>query len=271
MTRLFGLKIFAVMASSLLAGSFAMNVYANNSWGGYHWGRTSSSLTLKLGDNVSSAWDAHLEGVSYDWTLSSALDTAIVQGAGARKSRCPWTNGRVEVCNYTYGSNGWLGIAQIYISGSHITKGQVKLNDSYFNKAAYNTSAWRKMVMCQEVGHTLGLAHQDEIFDNPNLGTCMDYTNNPARDDGFGNNQNPNAHDYDQLVSIYAHLDSVNTAASTSAKNGSRSFGVIQDTTFEGPSSWGKSLKQDDRGKSSLYERNLGGGEKLLTFVIWAE
>jgi hypothetical protein len=40
--------------------------------------------------------------------------------------------------------------------------------------------------MCQEVGHTFGLDHQDENFNNTNLGTCMDYTNDPST------NQHPN-------------------------------------------------------------------------------
>ncbi|MBI1895150.1 MAG: hypothetical protein HYS04_01245, partial [Acidobacteria bacterium] len=47
--------------------------------------------------------------------------------------------------------------------------------------------------------------HQDEDFNNPNLGTCMDYTSNPS------SNQHPNQHDYDQLELIYAHLDSTTT------------------------------------------------------------
>jgi hypothetical protein len=40
------------------------------------------------------------------------------------------------------------------------------VNDTYFNTPKYDTSAWRNLVMCQEVGHTLGLDHQDEDFDN---------------------------------------------------------------------------------------------------------
>ena len=80
-----------------------------------------------------------------------------------------------------------------------------ELNDTYFNTSTYNTTAWRNLVSCQEVGHTLGLDHQDENFNNANLGTCMDYTNNP------GTNQHPNQHDYDQLVTIYSHLDSTTT------------------------------------------------------------
>jgi hypothetical protein len=84
-----------------------------------------------------------------------------------------------EVCNRKYGFNGWLGVAGIWASGNHITQGYVKLNDSYFNTASYNTAAWRRMVTCQELGHTFGLGHTDETFNNANQGTCMDYTNDP--------------------------------------------------------------------------------------------
>ena len=59
--------------------------------------------------------------------------------------------------------------------------------------------------MCQEIGHTFGLAHQDEAFENVNLGTCMDYTNNP---DGPPANRQPDDHDSWMLDEIiYAHLD----------------------------------------------------------------
>jgi len=86
----------------------------------------------------------------------------------------------VEVCNAAYGTNGWLGVAQIWVSRRHIVQGTTKVNDTYFSTGKYNTPAWRQMVMCQEVGHTFGLVHQDENFNNTNLGTCMDYTNDRA-------------------------------------------------------------------------------------------
>jgi hypothetical protein len=70
--------------------------------------------------------------------------------------------------------------------------------------------------MCQEVGHTFGLDHQDEVFGNYNPVTCMDYTNAPAGGlvGGFNygpSNEDPNQHDYHQLVTIYSHLDTTNT------------------------------------------------------------
>ena len=122
--------------------------------------------------------------------------------------------------------------------------------------------------MCQEVGHTLGLNHQDEAFDNPNLGTCMDYTSDP------GTNQHPNPHDYEQLEAIYAHLDDINTVTSSiSSGNGgngrSNPVNVGQDIDLDNPSAWGKAIRQDAQGKNSLYIRNLSNGDKIFTFVIW--
>ncbi len=248
--------VIIVLAAIISIGSIA---YASHSWGGYHWARTTSSFTLKLGDNVSSAWDAYLVTASTDWTVSNVLDTSIVLGVTNPKV-CRATNGRVEVCNANYGNNGWLGVASIWISGSHITKGTVKLNDSYFNTVKYNTTAWKNLVMCQEIGHTFGLAHQDENFSNPNLGTCMDYTNDPT------SNQHPNQHDYDMLGTIYSHLDGITTIGATVVSKGNHA-----DINTDDSSGWGKAIKKDSKGKTSLYERDLGNGNKIFTFVTWVE
>jgi hypothetical protein len=245
--------------------AFAALAYANHSWGNYHWARTSNPFTLKLGDNLSSSWDPYLATTSSDWTKSTVLNTTIVAGQTTPK-RCRPTSGRVEVCNATYGNNGWLGVAQIWVSGSHITQGAVKVNDTYFNTPTYNTSAWRNLVMCQEVGHTLGLDHQDENFNNPNLGSCMDYTNNPST------NQHPNQHDYDQLVAIYMHLDSTNTAFQT--VNHQPAVGemppAMTDIELTGPRQWGKLVKGSREEGASIYELDFGGGHKVFTFVTWA-
>ncbi|MBI4049862.1 MAG: hypothetical protein HY398_00240 [Candidatus Doudnabacteria bacterium] len=253
LSRIFG--IAAVM--TLLVGG--VPVSAAHSWGNYHWARTANPFTLKLGDNVSSAWDDQLGVASADWSLSSVLDTQLTAGATNPKN-CRPASGRVEVCNSKYGKNGWLGVASIWISGSHITQGTVKLNDTYFNTAQYNTPAWRQFVMCQEVGHTFGLDHQDENFTNANLGSCMDYTNDPST------NQHPNQHDYDQLEIIYEHLDSTTTIASADLSSPGKGNDVGDD-----PASWGKVIKRSGDGKSSLHEKDLGRGGKVFTFVIWAE
>ncbi|MBI2064202.1 MAG: hypothetical protein HYT66_00620 [Candidatus Yanofskybacteria bacterium] len=253
------IKATVILASVLFVAGGTL-VYASHSWGGYHWARQSNPFTLKLGDNVSSAWDAYLGETSSDWSVSTVLDTTVVQG-GTNPRNCRATNGRVEVCSSKYGFNGWLGVATIWISGSHITQSTVKVNDSYFNTATYNTPPWRRLVMCQEVGHTFGLGHTDEDFSNPNLGTCMDYTDNPS---GPPSNEHPNAHDYEQLEAIYAHLDSTTTVGQIVSNR----FG---NGNAADASEWGKKIQKDSKGRTSLYVRDLGNGEKVFTFVLWAD
>jgi len=246
-----GLGVLVLVGVLALPGT----VSASHSWGGYHWARTSNPFTLKLGDNVVATWEAYLGTTATDWSLSSVLDALVVPGQA--KGNCRGTKGRVEVCNKTYGANGWLGVAQIWVSGVHITQGTVKVNDTYFGTPTYNTPAWRNLVMCQEVGHTLGLDHQDEDFNNPPLGSCMDYTSDPTP------NQHPNQHDYEQLEIIYAHLDAVTTLKQISLQAAMRGWEDLADN----PRDWGQLVKSN--GKIAIYERDLGGGQRLVTFVIW--
>lgn len=239
MNKFFRILTAAACASLLLMAAPAS---ASNSWGSYHWGRTSNPFTLKLGDNVTSAWDAYLNEASSDWSQSAVLDTTVVAGSAGNVKRCSPGTGKVEVCNAKYGFNGWLGIAGISVSGGHIVAGYVKLNDSYFTTATYNKPEWRRSVMCQEVGHIFGLDHQDVNFNNANLGSCMDYTNNPL---GPPSNEHPNNHDFDQLDSIYAHTDSVNTAGAAAPSG---------------------------RGNSRARVENVDArGNGTVTFILWAQ
>jgi hypothetical protein len=233
---------------------------ASHSWNGYHWARTSNPFTLKLGDNVDASWNAILATTSSDWSKSTVLDTTIVPGA-TKPRTCKATTGQDEVCNARYGRTGWLGVAQIWVDGSkHILKGTVKLNDTYFDTPQYDTTAWRNLVSCQEVGHTLGLDHQDTNFNNTNLGTCMDYTSNPL---GPPDNEHPNKHDYDELVTIYTHLDSYTTVGATAAH--ARLADVGNDA-----STWGRQVGGSRASGYSTYVHDFGQGNLVVTFAIWA-
>ena len=181
-------------------------------------------------------------------------------GSGARNRQPPSLQGNSRHGASQYGYNGWLGIAQIWLSGDHITQGITKLNDSYFNLTTYNRPEWRDMVMCQEIGHTFGLDHQDENFENANLGTCMDYTNNPLGlpDVNTDDNTQPNAHDYDELDTIYSHADSVTTVGSASAAMANNA------------ADWGKAVRFTEDGRGRVFVKDLGAGRQMVTFVTWA-
>lgn len=238
--------LIVAAAAAALAAVFAMPASAGHAWGSYHWARTANPFTLKLGDNVTntaySNWDGALTAASADWTASSVLDTPLTPGQVSNPRRCGAVTGRLEVCNYRYGANGWLGLAQIWTSGSHIVKATAKMNDTYYDSTKYSYTAERQ-VMCQEVGHGFGLSHQDES--GADLNTCMDYSN--ALD-----NPSPNQHDYDQLQTIYnSHLDATATVASTAAESGRVIF------------------RRDTLGASTIVE-DLGQGFRLTTYIYWA-
>lgn len=194
-------------------------------------------------------WSALLGNVSADWSQSSVLDTTVV--AGAAKSRnCRGADGRIEVCNGTYGFNRWLGLAQIWMSGVHIVRGSARVNDTYFATASLDNPQARRHVLCQELGHCLGLDHQTAT-------SCMDDVNGLA-DPAY---VSPNAHDDQQLGLIYAHLDATSTASAASAGASSPDGG-------DDPSG-----PRHHRGRphEEVYVKDLGGGYKLVSFVLWVE
>lgn len=257
-----------VFASTAIAVLLAASVaVADHSWATYHWARTSNPVTLKTGDNVDAKWDAYLDEAISDWNASTVIQLAKVAG-GINPRNCRPTSGRIEVCNARYGRTGWLGIAQIWVSGSHITQAISKLNDTYFDTPTYNTPAWRRLVMCQEIAHDFGLDHQDETFDNPNVGSCMDYTNDPdggpgGASDTDPSNEHPNQHDFDQLVTMYSHLDNTTTAGQTTGRNG------IPAQFDRGQ--FGTLIRSTNGGRTELYVLDLGNGQRIFTHVIWAE
>ncbi len=256
--------LFVAMLGAV-AGFFTLTptVSANHSWNGYHWARTANPFTLKLGDNVSGPWDGMLATASSDWSQSPVLDTNVVAG-GTKPKVCRPTSGRVEVCSARYGNTGWLGLAQIWLSGGvHITQGVVKNNDYYFGSStyAYNNTAEMQHVICQEIGHTLGLDHQST--DGTSQNTCMDYYHNTSAKDT--QSTHPNQHDYDELGTIYAHLDSFTTIGSATFN----APGYSANSDLNNRGEWGSLVSTTARGDASTFVRDFAGGERLVTYVIW--
>ena len=215
-------------------------VSANHSWSNYHWARTENPMALQVISSVTSDWQYYLDTTIIDWNDANALDMGITSSNNSTKTRkrCNASSGKIRVCNASYGNNGWLGLASIYVDSSgHITQGTAKMNDSY-------TSYWedpneKAHVMCQEVGHLFGLGHTSE--DGSSQSTCMDYSNDP-------NSTKPNYdHDIILLNTIYGHLDNYNSYAitgdgttdSTPCRGGPKKCGSGS-TTDKGNSDFGR-------------------------------
>nr|MDQ3835107.1 hypothetical protein [Actinomycetota bacterium] len=99
--------------------------------------------------------------------------------------------------------------------------------------------------------------------------TCMDYTNNPL---GPPSNVDPNTHDYDELNTIYTHLDpSTTIGASTAGKVPSGNPNDPSNEPGDTPGEWGREVSRSADGRHSLYELDLPNGGKKITHVRWTE
>lgn len=258
---------------ALAAAGLAPATLADHSWGDYHWARTTSSFDLTLINSTTSDWDGYVASAVADWSDSSVLNFVETVGDTSSKTRrqCQGGTGTVRICNLSYGNNGWLGIAGISIDPSgHITTGYTKLNDTYFSTSYYNYPEWKQSVACQELGHNVGLGHQDEDFNNGSLFSCMDYQDPPY--------EYPNAHDYEQLALIYGHTDDYNSYAGGDGGGGGGGGGDggcnappgkgCNKAGANGEIGWGASLGR--RGNAETFIRIDPDGTMHLTHVTWA-
>ncbi len=250
--------LLALVASVLVAAVTAGTAAASHSWADYHWARTSNPLALTIVDTTSAGWTSYVNTAVSDWDASTVL--ALAKTTGSADRRCKMLAGKAKVCAASYGYNGWLGLATINIdSAHHITQASTKLNDSYFNTSTYNNPNERQHVACQEIGHDFGLGHQDES--GISLNTCMDYFSNTGANATNTASTHPNQHDYDQLVSIYSHVDSYSTASAAAAVNpglaGNENASPV-------------ATERSDRIASSTITEHFADGTARITEIYWA-
>jgi hypothetical protein len=153
---------------------------AEHSWATYHWPDDKLSPSVK--DRTSdSLYDVPVEVA--EW---AGLGTPIQPGMADKKG---------EITVKEASNIFWLGLARIFIDDAgHITKGEVQLNTRLL--AGYpNAKDATEHVLCQELGHVLGLDHQR------GSDSCMDDTA------PLGSVTSPNGHDKVELKSIYSHDD----------------------------------------------------------------
>ncbi|NNF15234.1 MAG: hypothetical protein HKN70_00735 [Gammaproteobacteria bacterium] len=249
--------------------------YANHSWNDYHWARTTSSFDLIVVNSTTSDWDPYVTQAISDWSASGVLNLIEdPNGSTNKKTRrqCNGGNGKVRICNLAYGQTGWLGIAGISLDANgHITTGYTKMNDTYFSQSYYNQPNWKQSVTCQELGHNVGLGHQDEDFNNQSLFSCMDYQDPPY--------EFPNAHDYEQLDTMYGHLDSYDSYEGSGGGGGDDGGGngcnappgkgcnKGKTNGNNGNIGWGVSIGR--RNNVETFMRIDPDGTRHITFVTW--
>ena len=179
---LFGALVFGVALFSATVAS------ADHSWNGYHFPSYNLSPAV-VNDTSSSLYD-----------VPAAVTEWAALGTGVQPTLTTASKGDITVKEAF--SPFWLGLARVFLDDGHITKAEVKLNTRLLNN--YGPAA-ADHVLCQELGHVLGLDHnRDGDGGGSPDDTCMnDQTT-------IGSYTSPNSHDTAQLNLIYdGHDDAV--------------------------------------------------------------
>mmetsp|Transcript_13108 Transcript_13108/g.15399 ORF Transcript_13108/g.15399 Transcript_13108/m.15399 type:complete len:284 (+) Transcript_13108:125-976(+) len=152
---------------------------------------------VALVNALTNDWNSYFTQAMVDWEESNVLTLSTT--SVDPDEDCIPIKGKMKVCNGNYGNTGWEGINEILTSNSKIVSSVAKMNEYYLGlhlnlrDIAYK----RQYTMCHEIGHGFGLPHLDENFNNEDLNSCMDYSQNPDA------NLKPNAQDYKNLNTLY--------------------------------------------------------------------
>ena len=202
------------------------------------WAR-SGNLSIQLVNNTSAAWTPYLISAANAWSAAANIDYRVVSGPVIDASACNPTYGVVEVCSANYGKTGWLGMTNVYTSNGKIVMATVKWNDYYPTTSAfYAGAAWYKNTSCHELGHVLGLNHQDSVKTNANSGSCLDSTNDPSgvkKANSTLTDYLPGSMDLSALADIYKLPTGTQLASTTYV-------GATEGSFVPEPAAWGMML-----------------------------
>lgn len=155
-------------------------------------------LDMTMINALDAEWHKYFDDAVANWDNGQPDSLTLSSIQTAPDSKCSPVQGMIKVCNGNYGNTAWKGINEIMVKRNTIISSIAKINDYYSNEY---TDGERRYLMCHEIGHGFGLPHADENFNNKDLGTCMDYTMRPEK------NQLPNERDYELLLQMYGPVD----------------------------------------------------------------
>jgi len=223
------------------------------------WRSSGNGLHLTLVNSLTSDWYGYFDEAVSDWNASPALHLAV--STIAPDSECAAINGKMKVCNAEYGLTSWTGLNEVYFegNGAYIVSSVAKMNESYLKRSSIGE---RQYVMCHEIGHGFGLPHRDEIAHNPDLGTCLDYTQRPE------NNMRPDEQDFANLLEIYGQRRSREMSQVRRQREEQNTLQFQK--TLSGKRSYKEGRLLHRSKQREVYESHLGGDIKLITTVLLA-
>jgi len=140
-----------------------------------HWSRENNPVNLGIVNNSNVIYSTAFNKSKIGWDASPVIN--FTEGNQIRVVSAiynePWLTSTLVTIKSVLHSDGAYR--------SHLTDVEVRLNDKYLaGGGQYDSDAWRLYSVCRGIGHALGLNNSNVNKIDPNLGTCMDYTIDPA-------------------------------------------------------------------------------------------
>lgn len=173
------------------------------------------NLCIDSEDQGIATYGAYLQAALNDWSKSDVLEIQTVQMHSSNDSKCDSSpvayEGYINVVHDNEPWHQWIGLTSWEVDANDmVTAVLVRFNDYFLSngdREAYTSNPQtRQMAFCHEIGHAVGLPHQDEDEQNMNTGSCMDYTAHPEGGRGYGPNAlHPNDVDFEKLSAVYGN------------------------------------------------------------------
>lgn len=158
-----------------------------------------NGLRLEILNALDDSYQDLFQKVLQDWDNGSPDSLTLTVTRVSVDSRCRHVRNKLKLCNGDYGETNWNGQAALGVSKDNVISAAVAyLNDFYLSGAS---EVLRRYTLCHEMGHGFGLPHTDEDYSNPNLGNCMDYTNDPS------SNTRPDQSNFLYLANLYGSTE----------------------------------------------------------------
>jgi hypothetical protein len=224
------------------------------------WKNKGKGLKLTIINAMDPEWYEFFDIAVADWNASPSL--SLTPQMANPDNDCELIPGKLKACNGDYGKSGWSGLNEAWIDDrGWITGSTAKMNEYYLLGSGYDE---KRFVTCHEIGHGFGLPHRDTNVNNPNIGTCLDYTTN------YKSNVSPDEVDYSNLETLYGTINRRRTLQeSVELDEDERLPQHLRNASTE-KSSYKNGrllLKSQHR---EIYEREFPDGSKIITTVLLA-